>query len=205
MHWERHWRGAVDMVATDHSPCLPEMKQFGNGSFLTAWGGISSLWCSLPAVWQKASTQGIGLEKLVEWMCLAPRGWLAWMAAKARSHPDMMPIWSCLMINQRGVSMPEAWFSRNPFSPYVGRALKDRVLAIFLRVHKVYGDGRHSVFPDPVQGLRRPIFIPPAAAVPCASASAGRSRLAARSTRLACAVGCARGTAPDHRCVPGVQ
>jgi hypothetical protein len=33
------------MVVSDHSPCIPEMKQMGDdkGNFLSAWGGISSL------------------------------------------------------------------------------------------------------------------------------------------------------------------
>jgi dihydroorotase-like cyclic amidohydrolase len=33
------------MVVSDHSPCPPELKQMGEGEghFLSAWGGISSL------------------------------------------------------------------------------------------------------------------------------------------------------------------
>ena len=35
--------GTIDMVATDHSPCPPEMKQLESGDFFAAWGGIASL------------------------------------------------------------------------------------------------------------------------------------------------------------------
>jgi len=39
--WHGVKSGTVDMVVSDHSPCVPELKTCGN--FLTAWGGISSL------------------------------------------------------------------------------------------------------------------------------------------------------------------
>lgn len=31
------------MLSSDHSPSAPELKLFGEGDFLRAWGGISSL------------------------------------------------------------------------------------------------------------------------------------------------------------------
>jgi dihydroorotase-like cyclic amidohydrolase len=49
MSQERLWAalasGELDMVVSDHSPCSPELKQMGEGegNFLSAWGGISSL------------------------------------------------------------------------------------------------------------------------------------------------------------------
>ena len=47
-------RGVIDLVATDHSPCPPEMKKIEAGDFREAWGGISSLQLALPAVWTEA-------------------------------------------------------------------------------------------------------------------------------------------------------
>lgn len=42
---EQLWRGikneTLDMVVSDHSPCVPEFKT--SGDFLRAWGGISPL------------------------------------------------------------------------------------------------------------------------------------------------------------------
>jgi len=39
--WHGVKNGTLDMIVSDHSPCVPELKTSGN--FLTAWGGISSL------------------------------------------------------------------------------------------------------------------------------------------------------------------
>lgn len=35
--------GDIDMLSSDHSPSVPEMKLLDEGDFLKAWGGISSL------------------------------------------------------------------------------------------------------------------------------------------------------------------
>lgn len=35
--------GQIDMLSSDHSPSVPELKLFDEGDFLRAWGGISSL------------------------------------------------------------------------------------------------------------------------------------------------------------------
>src|SRR5262249_25161743 len=65
---ERLWQGlrdgVIDLVASDHSPCPPEMKKLEEGSFKTAWGGISGLSLSLPVVWSEASSRGFGLDDI---------------------------------------------------------------------------------------------------------------------------------------------
>ena len=41
-------------------------------AFAEAWGGISSLQLSLPAVWSEARRRGHGLAEVVRWMCSGP-------------------------------------------------------------------------------------------------------------------------------------
>src|SRR6266436_2122001 len=73
---ERLWQGLkdgiIDLVATDHSPCPPAMKRLDEGSFKTAWGGISSLSLALPVIWTEASRRGFTLTDLTRWMCEEP-------------------------------------------------------------------------------------------------------------------------------------
>src|ERR1700694_3929211 len=73
---ERLWQGLkdgiIDLVATDHSPCPPAMKRLDEGSFETAWGGISSLSLALSVKWSEASHRGFTLNDLTRWMCEAP-------------------------------------------------------------------------------------------------------------------------------------
>src|ERR1700734_2469406 len=73
---ERLWQGlrdgTIDMVVTDHSPCLPSMKRLTEGNFRTAWGGIASLSIALPLMWTEASRRGFTLLDLAGWMAAAP-------------------------------------------------------------------------------------------------------------------------------------
>lgn len=41
--WEALLEGDIDMLSSDHSPTLPQLKLLEEGDFLKAWGGISSL------------------------------------------------------------------------------------------------------------------------------------------------------------------
>ena len=60
--------GVIQTVVSDHSPCTPDLKLLPqhippptpdapshNGSFLTAWGGVSSVGMGLPVLWTEYS------------------------------------------------------------------------------------------------------------------------------------------------------
>ena len=69
--WRALIDGEIDLVASDHSPCPPILKEPG-GDFFSAWGGIASLQLSLAAVWTGARARGIALERIAGWMSAAP-------------------------------------------------------------------------------------------------------------------------------------
>jgi allantoinase len=69
--WQGLLAGEIDLVASDHSPCPPNMKRT-HGDFFSAWGGIASLQLSLSAVWTGARARGARPERLVQWMSAAP-------------------------------------------------------------------------------------------------------------------------------------
>ena len=70
--WQALSEGVIDFVASDHSPCPPEMKQLSEGRFDLAWGGISSLQLSLSVVWTESSKRGHTLADVVRWLCHGP-------------------------------------------------------------------------------------------------------------------------------------
>ena len=49
--WEALLVGDIDVIASDHSPCTPDLKRLDSGDFQAAWGGISSLQLTLPALY----------------------------------------------------------------------------------------------------------------------------------------------------------
>jgi allantoinase len=67
--WDALVDGALQMVVSDHSPAPADLKV---GDFATAWGGIASVQLRLQATWTGASERGIGMDRIAEWLGLAP-------------------------------------------------------------------------------------------------------------------------------------
>ena len=148
--WEALREGVIDLVATDHSPCPPEMKKIEAGNFREAWGGISSLQVALPAVWTGARERGFTIADLARWMSAAPArlaGLEGRKGAIAPGYDADLAIWD-----------PEASFEvdaerlhhRHKLTPYAGRTLYGAVRRTLLRGETIYDDGQ---FPGPPSGL----------------------------------------------------
>src|SRR5260370_30307690 len=65
--WQGLQEGVIDLVATDHSPCPPEVKRLSERDFRTAWGGIASLSLALPVRSAEASTAGLPRTAIARW------------------------------------------------------------------------------------------------------------------------------------------
>jgi allantoinase len=138
--WQGLQEGVIDLVATDHSPCPPEMKRFAERNFRTAWGGIASLSLALPVMWTEANTRGLTLADIARWMAQGPA-----RLAGCDSHKG------CIAKNYHAdfvVFEPEAEFTvteehlpyRHRISPYLGEHLRGVVKATYLRGDCVFAD-----------------------------------------------------------------
>jgi len=139
--------GVIDLIATDHSPCPPEMKRQDTGDFLNAWGGIASLQLSLPAVWTEARRRGFPVTQLAGWLCESPArlaGLAQWKGAIAPGCDADLVVWN-----------PDAAFTVDPtqlhhrhkLTPYAGRELMGIVEATFLRGLKIFERGDFGAEP----------------------------------------------------------
>jgi allantoinase len=143
------WRGladgVIDLIASDHSPCPPELKRLDTGDFGVAWGGIASLQLSLPAVWTAARARGHRLVDVVGWMAERPAE-LAGLRGKGRialgGDADL-----CLFApDEAFVVDPGRLHHRHPVTPYAGRPLAGVVRRTWLRGREVTGqDPRGSL------------------------------------------------------------
>ncbi|WP_308634898.1 allantoinase AllB [Paenibacillus silvisoli] len=71
--WRRLSYGAIDWIASDHSPCPPEMKYVKNGNAFAAWGGILGAQSTLEAVLTEGYVKrGIPLHQLSRLLSAAP-------------------------------------------------------------------------------------------------------------------------------------
>ena len=145
---ERLWHGLkdgiIDLVATDHSPCPPAMKHLDEGSFKTAWGGISSLSLALPLMWTEASKRGFTLTHLTRWMAEAPARLAGCSARKGRLAEEYDADFVIFEPEAEFVVTEERLYYRYPVSPYLGKKLRGVVKATYLRGQVVFGDGQFS-------------------------------------------------------------
>jgi allantoinase len=139
--WQALAEGVIDLVASDHSPCPPEMKLRETGDFMHAWGGISSLQISLPVMWTQLRQRGFPISKLCEWMCAAPARLAGLDGHKGVLQPGCyadIVIWN-----------PEESFRVDPahllhkhrVTPYENHNLYGVVETTFVRGMKVYDRG----------------------------------------------------------------
>jgi len=142
--WEALRDGTIDLVASDHSPCPPEMKLREQGDFMKAWGGISSLQLRLPVMWTEAKTRGFTIEQLSEWLCRAPARLVGLGQRKgaiaAGSDADIV-IWNP---GAEFRVQPEMIHHRHTLTPYSGEVLSGVVEKTFLRGQIVYDGGEFS-------------------------------------------------------------
>jgi len=139
--WEALRDGVIDLVATDHSPCPPEMKRLDNGNFRTAWGGIASLSLALPVMWTELSRRGFTLVEIARWMAEAPAKLAGCESRKGRIATGYDADFVVFDPEARFVAKQEHLHYRHCISPYLGEELCGIVKATYLRGDCVFEGG----------------------------------------------------------------
>lgn len=131
--WEGLRDGTIDLIASDHSPCPPELKRLDTGDFMEAWGGIASLEVSLSAVWTGARERGFTPADLARWMGEAPARLAGLSGRKGVIAPGAdadLVVWDADgEWTVEGTKLQH----RHPLTPYEGRRLRGVVRSTYLR------------------------------------------------------------------------
>src|SRR5262249_33171909 len=125
--------GTLDQVASDHSPCPPDLKHRDTGDFMAAWGGIASLQLGLSAVWTGMRARRLPLERLAQWWCSAPArlvGLGHQKGAIAPGHDADFVVWTP---EDDFTVRAEDLLHRHRVTPYVGARLAGVVHATYVR------------------------------------------------------------------------
>jgi allantoinase len=153
--WQGLLDGTIDMIATDHSPCLPEMKHRESGRFDLAWGGVASLGLALPVVWTGLHQREGALELLGKWMSTGPArlaGLTGCKGALAAGYDADLVVFDPRA--QWTVTEDDLRF-RHKVSPFLGARLRGRVLETWLRGECIFPTGSADEIPCRGRELRR--------------------------------------------------
>ncbi|KAL2816811.1 hypothetical protein BDW59DRAFT_153096 [Aspergillus cavernicola] len=167
---ERHAEdGVIKTVVSDHSPCTPNLKLLpshipGNcssksttsttpvineGSFLSAWGGISSVGLGLPILWTELSrrkglsspndtTTKQALQDIVRLCCANTAAQVGLQKTKGDLVPGFDADFCIFDDAAEWVVEPSTMLFRNKCSPYQGRTLRGMVRETWLRGEKIF-------------------------------------------------------------------
>ncbi|XP_023665894.1 allantoinase, mitochondrial isoform X2 [Paramormyrops kingsleyae] len=152
--WSALKSGLIDMVVSDHSPCIPDLKTLQTGDFFQAWGGISSLQLGLSLFWTTASNKGFSVLDMVRLLCQKPAELCCLDNQKGSlspGHDADLVIWDPddeFEVKDANI------FHKNKLTPYLGCKLRGVVYATVVRGKIVYSQGSFS--PQP---LGKHLFI----------------------------------------------
>jgi len=154
--WSGVKEGVIDLVTSDHSPCTPHLKKpltpdGQGGDFCGAWGGIASLSLGLPSVWAHASARGLELPYVVRRMSEEPAR-LAGLTHRKGRIARGLDADLCVFEPDEVFPVRESDLRfRHKVSPYLGRTLRGRVTATWLRGRCVFATG--TVLPSAGQPI----------------------------------------------------
>lgn len=136
--WEAVRAGLIEMIVSDHSPCIPALKRPEEGDFMAAWGGIAGVQFSLGAVWTEANARGFSLDHLAKWMCAAPARHAGLTGKKGEIKPGADA--DLVLFDPDGATAVDAArvLHRHKLTPYDGEHLRGSVVATYLRGERVY-------------------------------------------------------------------
>ncbi len=139
--WRGLMEGTIDLVASDHSPCPPEMKGLAAGDFRTAWGGIASLSLTVSVLWTGMDGRGLGLPDLVRWLGGAPARLADLEGVKGQIAEGADADLVVFAPEERWTVAAKDLHFRHAVSPYVGQRLRGRVKQTVVRGRTMFERG----------------------------------------------------------------
>lgn len=158
--WEHITNGTLPMVASDHSPAPPEMKQATD--FFAVWGGISGCQHLLPLMLSAGHHErGLALERIAALTAGYPAARFGLAPHKGSIAVGADADLALVDLTRAETVRTESLRYRHQQSPYSGRTLRGQVVRTLLRGTTVYADG--TLTSEPSGRLLRiePARIPP--------------------------------------------
>jgi len=131
--WRAVTRGDIDIVASDHSPAPPEMKE--DADFARIWGGVAGVQSTLAVLLDLAAPERVSA------LTAANPAARFGLARKGRIETEYDADFVLVDLNAEHTVTRESLFQRHGFSPYVGATFRGVVRRTAVRGRTVYLDG----------------------------------------------------------------
>jgi allantoinase len=139
--WARLLGGEVDIVASDHSPALPEMK---SGDFARAWGGIAGVQSTLSVILERGyHCRGMTLERISSLLAAEPARRFR-IAGKGEIAVGMDADLTLVDLSRSTELRPEHLKQRHAISPYLGASFRGCVVRTIRRGETIFVSGLAS-------------------------------------------------------------
>ena len=163
---EALWRcvlaGQVDIIASDHSPCLWEEKERGEHDVWAAWGGISGLQTLLPALLTEGvHRRGLDLPALVRMTAANPARIFGLYPRKGSLLPGADADLVVVDPAREWTLTATQLLYKNQHSAFVGYPFRGRVQQTWVRGAPVYREDEIVASPGSGQLLRVSHSSPP--------------------------------------------
>jgi len=154
--WSCVLDGLVDVIGSDHSPCLWEDKAPGMENIWKAWGGISGVQTMLPAILTEGvHKRNLTLPNLVRMMSANPARIFGLYPQKGSLQPGADADLTLVDLDTEWTLSVDDLLYKNKHSAYVGYTFKGKVLETWVRGKSVYKDGQIIAQPGYGKALRR--------------------------------------------------
>jgi allantoinase len=134
--WGKVLDGTIDLIGSDHSPSPPSMKE---GSFFSAWGGVSGVQSTLSSLLTRQPELPLDRVAVLTSGATASRFGIPNKGKIAvGSDADL----ALVDVSSAHVLTRDMLLDRHKLSPYVGREFKGRVKRTIVRGNTVFLDGK---------------------------------------------------------------
>ena len=132
--WRAVSRGDIDIVASDHSPAPPAMKQDPN--FFRIWGGVAGVQSTLAVLLDM-----VPIERVAALTAANPAARFG-LVKKGRIEAGYDADFTLVDLNAPHTVTREGLFQRHGFSPYIGATFRGTVRRTVVRGRTVFLDGK---------------------------------------------------------------
>ena len=144
--WQQVRAGTIDCLASDHSPCLLELKEVKGDNFWDVWAGISGIQHMLPLIISEGvHKRGMSLPRLVSFASSRAAQIFGFYPRKGAitvgSDADLVVV----DLEAEWEITEEECYYKNKWTPYVGLKGRGKIDQTFVRGAVVYDRGTFGV------------------------------------------------------------